>query len=296
MVELYLIFFVVFRTVQAIFNKRTSLEIQNLPMLFSFSAYQNAISTLLGLILILLTGNRFSVDWITFLIAVLAGVSLFFSGVFGIYALQSGTISVNAMFSNAGMLIPIVAGVLFFDQPVSWMQMVGVGLFFVSAYLLIMNAKTVYTRFSYKTVLLLVGSLAANGCTMLAQQMFTTYVPDGDVSVFSFLSFGIVVVGSVLLSIKPKAGQDTQKVKTSLSKGLLIAGAALAVCVFFINQLVTLSTALLPPVILFSFLSGSTMIVSAVVAAVAYKERLNLRTIMGVLIGIASLIIIKMFG
>lgn len=293
MVWLYIGIILLFRVVQAFFSKRSSLEIQNTRILIGFHAFQYSISALLGLLLLLFGSADFTLEPLTVLIAAFSGLSLFFSGFCSLYAMKSGTVSLNSMFGTAGMIIPIVAGALLFDNPVAPLQLVGLLLFFLAAYLLIGDSKTVYAAFNYKTLLLLCGSLVANGCTMLAQQLFTRYVPQGDVSAFSFLSFGIIALLSAILYKTPVHGESSRK--AAMPRPLFLCGIALAVSVFVINQLATISTALISPVILFAFINGTGTIISTIVAAVVYKERIRYRTGVGILLGIASLMLIKLF-
>ncbi len=294
-VSLYIFIILLFRVVQALFSKRSSLEIKSLTMLIGYNAFQNTVSAILGLILIITANNGFKIDWLTVLIAAFSGISLFFSNFCGIYAMKSGTVSLSSMFGTAGMIISIIAGVFLFDKKISVMQIFGVVLFFVSAYLLIGGSKSIYKNFSRKTILLLIGSLISNGCTMLAQQMFTCYVPSGDVSVFSFLSFGIIAFLSGICYGRLSIGKKTETAERKLTKPLIICGVALAVSVFVINQLATISTALVSPVILFAFINGGGTIISTLVAASVYREKITGRTGAGVIIGIASLLIIKAF-
>lgn len=295
MAGLYIVIILLLRIVQALFNKRSSIEIKNFAVLIGYNSYKNTISALLGLVLIIIANKGFRADWPTLLIATFSGFSLFFSGFCSIYAMKSGTVSLNSMFSTAGMVIPIIAGVFLFDKKISILQIVGLGLFFLSAYCLIASSKTVYSNFSYKTLLLLIGSMIANGCTMLAQQMFTMYVPSGDVSVFSFLSFGIIAVLSGVFYITSAAVKKEKYENIKLSKALIICGIVLAVSVFVINQLATISTSLVSPVILFTFINGGGTIISTLVAAVFYREKISKKTVLGIIIGIVSLVIIKMF-
>lgn len=85
---------------------------------------------------------------------------------------------------------------------------------------------------------------------------------------------------------------QTKEVKP-LSKKLLIYGAILSVAVFVINQLATISTVLVPPAVLFAFINGGSTIIAAVVAAICFKEKLTVRSVLGVLMGVTALIIIK---
>lgn len=296
MASLYISIIMIFRVIQAIFSKRSSNGIKNATMMVGYIAFKYAISAVLGLLLIVILNNGFKVDWLTVIIAGASGVALFFSGYCSIYAMKSGTVSLNSIFGTAGMIIPIIAGAILFNNPVAPMQLVGLVIFFAAAYLMIGASKKIYSNFSYKTLLLLIGSMVANGCTMLAQQMFTTYVPDGDVSVFSFFSFAIISVLSAIfyksLTVADKEKKETGK----LTKDLIICGVALAASVFVINQLATMSTRLVPPVILFTFINGGGTIISTIVAALLYKEKISKRNAAGVILGILSLIMIKVFA
>lgn len=297
MATLYISIILLCRVVQAIFNKRSSNEIKGITMLVGYSSFKCGLSALLALLLILITGAGFAADWRTVIIAAFSGITLFFATFFSIYAMKSGTVSLSSMFGTAGLLVPLVAGVFLFDSKIHLMQWFGVGLFFVSAWLLIGSSKKIYTNFSFKTFLCLIGAMLANGGTMLAQQMFTAYVPNGDVSVFSFLSFGIITVlgGIIYLFMLKKNSTHTSAPREKFPKILIWCGVALAAAVFVINQLATLCTAFVPPVILFTFINGGGTIISTIVAAILYKEKLSKRSIAGVLLGIISLVIIKMF-
>ena len=297
MAGLYISIILLCRVAQAIYSKRSSNEIKNIPMLVGYTSFQNAVSAFLGLILILLTGAGLLADNLTVLIACFSGITLFFATFCNICAMKSGTVSLSSMFGTAGLLVPLIAGVFLFDSSIALMQWVGVALFFVAAWLLIGSSKKIYSNFSLKTMIYLVGAMLSNGGTMLAQQMFTAYVPDGDVSVFSFLSFGIIaLLGGIMYLImfkKNTSSESAEQIK--FPKSLVWCGIILAVAVFIINQLATLATAFVPPVILFTFINGGGTIISTVVAAVMYKEKLSKRSVIGVLLGILSLVIIKLF-
>ena len=187
MIYVYLFSILIARVVQAIFSKRSSNEVDNIALTVKYTAYKYAVSAGFGLILLLTDISNIRFDLPTVSIAALSGVSLFFSTFFSIYGMKSGTVSLVSMFGTAGLLVPIIAGVFLFDQPVSLMQGIGTAIFFVSAWLLIKNSKNTYSRFNFKTFLLLIGSMLANGTTMLAQQMYPPYVTNGSISLFSFL-------------------------------------------------------------------------------------------------------------
>lgn len=283
------------RVIQAIFSKLSSKETENIVQTVKYTAYQYTVSALLGLVLLLTDISGIKIDLPTIAIALLSGISLFFSTFFTIYGMKSGTVSLVSMFSTAGLLVPIIAGAFMFKQPVSLVQWVGIVLFFLSAWLLIKSSENTYNGFNFKTFLLLIGAMLSNGLTMLAQQMYTHYVPGGNISLFSFLSFGAVTIFGIPAALSMGRSEKNTDLDKNLSKTLYICGFALAVAVFVINQFATSLTALLPPVFLFTFINGGGTIISTLVAAVMYKEKLSLYSILGVIIGLSSMIIIKLF-
>lgn len=293
---IYIIIVLIFRVVQTLCNKKSSNAVSNTKMLLGFTTYQNLISALLALILILLGGNGFFLDWKTVVIALFSGITLFTSVFFSLYAMKTGTVSLASMFGTAGLIIPVFAGIFLFDQSVHSLQWLGVALFFVSAWFLIGSSKEIFGGFSLKTFLLLLGTLVSNGGTMLAQQMFTTYVPKGDVSIFSFLSFAMVtILGFIVTKLYREKMATEEKLSEQQKKTLIISGGGLAFSIFIINQLATLSTAIVPPVVLFTFINGGGTIISTLVAALIFQEHLTKKSILGVILGVLSLVIIKAF-
>ncbi len=190
--NLYIGIIMLLRVAQHICNKRSSNEIHGTAMFVKYGAYRQLLSAAIGLFVIIAAGKGLRFNMITVITATVSGLALFGNLVCSQTVLKSGTMALNSLFGTAGMLIPCIAGVVLFSEPMSFGQLIGVALLIVSAYFLISSSNEIHTKFTFKTFLLLIGTLLTNGTTMLMQQMFAHYVPNGDVSVFSLLSFGIV--------------------------------------------------------------------------------------------------------
>ena len=77
-------------------------------------APQNALSALLGLLALMLSGERLCFDRMTLLLSLLFAFALFLAQVSSVLAIRLGTISLNSMAGTAGMLVPVLTGALFF--------------------------------------------------------------------------------------------------------------------------------------------------------------------------------------
>ena len=78
-----------------------------------------------------------------------------------------------------------------------------------------------------------------------------------------------------------------------LSVVLLICGAFLAFAVFLINQLVTTVAKTVPSAILFSVSYAISIVITILVGAVYYKEKITLKNVIGIVLCVGALAIIN---
>ncbi|MBP3391201.1 MAG: hypothetical protein J6L76_00255 [Clostridia bacterium] len=297
MVWVYIGVVLVMRIFQSLFNKyNAKLVPKTATAYLKYTLFYLGVAGVCAAILFLLdlpAGGTFALFPETAFYAVFSGVGLAVACCCSLYALTAGTVVLDSLFATAGLLVPSVAGIFLFNEVLSVWQWFFVAGFMVGAYFLVGGSRTVYGRFSGKTLLALVLSLLANGLTMLMQTAFSRNVVGGSVSLFSVLSFfsGVVLLGLALPAVsslgRAKAGTD------AIPKKALLFAFFLGVIVFVINQLATVSAGMISPVILFAFINGGATIISALVGLVVFKERLTVLGIAGLCLGLISLLMIK---
>ena len=80
-----------------------------------------------------------------------------------------------------------------------------------------------------------------------------------------------------------------------LPKALWFYGAGLSTILLIINQLATIAAKVIPSAIMFPINDGGATIITALTGAVVFKEKLTARSVAGLALGIASLIVINLF-
>ncbi len=308
------------RILQSVFNKVNS---QTVPKnIIAYLKYNILFFGMAGLCALCLfgyemitTSNGTVAFGETIIYALISGFGLAIACCCSMYALTSGTIVLDSLFATAGLIVPTIASIFLYQEYLSIWQWLFIGTFLIGAYLLVGNSKKVYGKFSIKTLSVLILSLLTTGLTMLMQTMFSRNVENGNVSLFSMLSFfsSILLIGIVLVVVyliyKSKQnvldGEKEEKdfyvfplnsKEAVIPKKNLGYALILAVAVFLINQLATISANLISPVILFAFINGGATIISALVGVLLFKEKLSVKGIIGIAIGIGSLILIKIFA
>ena len=292
---IFLIIILLLRVPQNFSSKKTSGLVTNSQSYFLYGTYSYTLAGLIAFVMLLfdgMSGFILSAVGISALGAVSLAVSLFCS----IEALKSGVMVLAAMAGSAGLLLPCIAGIFMFNEPMKPMQFIGIALLIFSGWLLIGYSKEQTGSFTPRTLLLLIGSMLSNGSVMLAQKMFSKYLPDTSVSIFSFLTFGLIGIGMFIGLVPSLLSQSGRAKIAAVPKPVFLYGTISSIILLAINQLATLAGRNVPSAIMFPINDGGATIITAITAAIFFKEKLTVRSVCGLILGIGSLIVINLFG
>lgn len=292
---IFLIIILLLRVPQNFSSKKTSGLVTNSQSYFLYGTYSYTLAGLIAFVMLLFDGmSGFSLPAVG--ISALGAVSLAVSLFCSIEALKSGVMVLAAMAGSAGLLLPCIAGIFMFNEPMKPMQFIGIALLIFSGWLLIGYSKEQTGSFTPRTLLLLIGSMLSNGSVMLAQKMFSKYLPDTSVSIFSFLTFGLIGIGMFIGLVPSLLSQSGRAKLAAVPKPVFLYGTISSIILLAINQLATLAGRNVPSAIMFPINDGGATIITAITAAIFFKEKLTVRSVCGLILGIGSLIVINLFG
>lgn len=292
---IFLIIILLLRVPQNFSSKKTSGLVTNSQSYFLYGTYSYTLAGLIAFVMLLFDGmSGFSLPAVG--ISALGAVSLAVSLFCSIEALKSGVMVLAAMAGSAGLLLPCIAGIFMFNEPMKPMQFIGIALLIFSGWLLIGYSKEQTGSFTPRTLLLLIGSMLSNGSVMLAQKMFSKYLPDTSVSIFSFLTFGLIGIGMFIGLVPSLLSQNGRAKIAAVPKPVFLYGTISSIILLAINQLATLAGRNVPSAIMFPINDGGATIITAITAAIFFKEKLTVRSVCGLILGIGSLIVINLFG
>lgn len=298
MVYLFFAIIAVMRVIQKICSKKASLIINDGATFFHYGAYYQAVSALFGLVLLCIVGF-YGFGATTVLCALVNAALLAISLYAGIEAVKGCTLMVTQIVAAGALVVPCIFGIFIFGEPMSLWQWLGLAVFMVSVILLASDSKKTYKVFTLKTFIMLVISFLTEGLVMVVQKYFAIKAPNGNVAMFSVFTFGfnalIMFIGMVALSLKKKvndAGENVNRIKL-LPKPLLLYGGLLALAIFAINQLVTEMAKTVPSAVLFTVSNAISIIITCVVGAAVFKERITVKNMIGIALGFASVVIIS---
>ena len=285
------------RVAQKICTKKTAILVESGIAFFHYGAYYQLLAALVSLITLAFVGFH-GFNFPTLLCSVLSALCLTVSIFSSIEAMKGCTLVLINMTSSASIVIPCVLGIFLFDEPMSLLQWVGLAIFIASAYFLVSDSKSTGGKMSFKTVLMLIAYFVAEGSIVVVQKYFAKSVPNGNTAVYSFLMFAsnaIILFACAVVASMMHAQKKQRRFRIeALDKRLYGYGAILAVAIFVVNVVVTTLAKTVDSVVLFSLESIISISVTTAVGALVFSEKITVKKIMGILIGLVAVFIINL--
>ncbi len=297
------------RVIQNVCGKIASIHVRDNERFFRYGTLYQLIAALFSIITLCIVGF-YGFDLPTVICALLAAIILGVDIFAGIQAQKGAPIIVCTMFSLGGLGISCLGGVILFEEQMSFIQIIGLCVFFLGAYLLSSTGKKSDSKpIDKKSFVFLVVVMLMEGLITIVQKYFSVKVVGGNVAMFSFLmfSFNAIILFACVIAgncknktkgevLDASSEKDEEKlVFFKLPKVLLICGSLLAFALFMINYTVTELGKTVDSVILFPVSSAITILMSTVVGWAVFKQKLTVKNLIGLILGFASIILISIF-
>lgn len=277
----------------AFFDKISSNEVNSTTKAVKYGATRSILCALCTLAIFFIQGDNFYINTQTVLLALSFGVLMAIDLINYLFLAKTGMVALMSISNQAAsLLIPTIAGIFLFSIPVNPLCWIFVATLLLSAYLLCTSSKDIYVGFSHKTVIMLVIRFFVGGLGTLTMQTFGR-VEGGVTSVFLLLAYLVeaVLLLAVFLFMKRKATE-----KAAISKKLAVCAVASAVCTCLAHVSTVIATTYLDPVIMFSCTTVGVTVGTALVGAIFFKEKLTIKSVIGIIGACASVVIINMLG
>ena len=200
---------------------------------------------------------------------------------FKMKALSSGPVSVTSVVANCSMILTTVLGIIIFSEKVSIIQIFGSALILLSVFFCIDPKSDMKMTTKWKIYCIFFFIFAAG--VGLIFKLFSSYKASG-ANMMSIAAMTMVVSLLILSFITEK------KPKLSKKHSLFAIICGILSCLY--NRLNVFLTGALPSVVFFPIFNGSIVLFSSISGAVIFKERLSKKQLVGIIIGIAAIIIL----
>ena len=257
-----------------------------------------------GLLFVLVDGGigNLAVDKKVLAIAALAGITTSVFIVSWLLAVQKSAYTAVDTFLAMGLLVPILLSFAFYQERISCSQIIGLVLLLTAVLLMTLYSNQVKTKLTVFSLLLLLIVGFANGLTDFTQKIFQyNNAEAAPASVFNLYIyvFSAITLLLVFLCLKekkpPHAALVDDKQPSAWDKRKTLYIAIMAIFLFCNTYFKTLAAERLSAVQLYPLAQGSSLVLSLLMSAFFFKEKIKPLCIVGLTVLFAGLLLINVF-
>ena len=247
-------------------------------------------NSLLGLItaVIFFCINGFRLDFSLYSLAMAGAMSLIVMGynIIGFRLLRSGTMAMYTLFlMTGGMVLPYIWGLLFLNEEFSLLRTGGLIVILLGVVLSNFGGE----RVNIKQIVMCVAVFVLNGFVSIISKMHQSQATFDSVNSAEFIILGgifkFLLAGILFFVFKNK--DSSERTAVSLKKAvIIITASALIGGVSYMLQL--LGAKALPATVLYPFITGGSIVFSALAGVTLFKEKLSAKLIISVMLCFAG--------
>lgn len=259
---------------------------ENHADLYSFNVISSLLSTITLVVITLCTGSLSVPSLYTVLMGFLYGLATALCAVLSMAALENGPLSYSNLIISCAMVIPALSGLVLYGEEVTAWQYVGIALMLVS-FACAVDRNDKGSGMTLKWLFLCLGAFVCSGAVGVMQKLHQKSPYAGELGIFLVISFAFYVVFSVAMTLwySSAKGEKITVIQPKKLKMSLILAIVSGIGIALVNQINLYLSGVMDAIILYPVNNGASMILTAAAGIILWKERLNRRQWVGLILG-----------
>lgn len=274
-------------------GKKTSGYTNNFNDAILANTIRMVLCTVIGFVMIIISEGVSTLKPSTemLLISALSGVSTAIFVVSWLVSVKKSAYMMLDIFLMFGVLLPLIASDIFFDENIKPTQWIGIAVLLVAVVIMCSYNNSIKVKITPSSFALLIISGIASGIADFSQKLFTKCIPDGSAAVFNFYTYIFAALVLIICFVTGKSKSTDSKPDIKKIFGYILI---MAICLFANSYFKTLASRHLNAVLLYPLNQGCALILSTIMAAVLFKEKITLKAVIGISTAFIGLLIINL--
>lgn len=205
-----------------------------------------------------------------------------------ITAMSVGAMSITAICVMYGMIIPAVAGPIFWKEPIGILQIPGIILMILSLWFMKEKTPAEKQKTAKKWMLLALFAFILSGMAGVMEKIHQSTESKEERMSFVCIACLFMFVFSVLAVLITKKKTDNN-VKTKIPFIAILSGLVIG----FYSTVNLILAGKLDSMIYYPVANGGAMILTVIVAAVIFRERFTRSSIFGIILGLLGILLLS---
>lgn len=225
------------------------------------------------------------------LISLLSGIANSAFVVLWLVSVKKGAYMMLDIFCMIGILIPIVGCAAFFGEAIRINDVIGFMVLLIAVFIMCSYNNSIKSKITISSFIILLLCGAANGLSDFSQKLFVNLSENIPVSVFNFYTY---LFSAVILLVCYFIFAGRTKENTDLQiKPILLYIIVMSACLFIYSYFKTLAAHYLPSAQLYPLSQSLALILSSIMSATLFHERLTIKCAVGIALSFVALLIIN---
>lgn len=279
-------------------GKKTSGYAANSTSAVLINFIRMAMCVIFSAILMLLMGDirELTLDSMVILISAVSGISTSLFVVTWLLSVRKNAYMMVDVFLMLGTIVPMSLGYFIFSEKIHARQWIGFAVLLVAAIIMCSYNNSIKIKLTPSAFILLLVCGLSNGITDFSQKWFVKSLPSTPVSVFNLYTYVFaaltLAVCYAIFSKKEKVRFDNNA--ASSTKLVYVFIAIMSVSLIACSYFKTLAAAYLDSAQLYPLNQGAALTLSTLMAAIFFKEKLNLKCVIGIALSFIGLLIMNL--
>ena len=281
-------------------GKKTSFAIASNSDSMIMNVLRMLLCIVIGFGLILFTERLdvLRVDGSVLLIAMLSGVASAAFVVSWLLSVRSGAYMMVEVFLLIGVIIPIVLCRFLYAEKIGIWQIVGIALLLSAVFIMCTYNVSIKGKMKISSFLLLILCGVSNGLADFSQKLFVKTDPEGSAAVFNFYTYvfaaAILLVAYLVFRGIDKRGEIKPRKPLEVIKPIWVYVLVMAICLFANSFFKTQAAQYLDAVQLYPLNQGCSVVLSLLMSAIFFKEKITARCVVGICLSFVALMMINL--
>ena len=243
-----------------------------------------------GVLLTEVWGRGLTIDVPAVLYGALAGVMISVFTVTWLLSVRHGAFMLISVAQMFGVVVTVICSAVVFRENITFLQFAAMGVLMIAVVIMGSYSRSIKGKLSVSAVVLLVVCGLSSGLYDFSQKLFTHYSA-ASVSTLNLLTYFISSV--VLCGVFFLAKEKGCTVENGLFRKTFVSVLIMSVCLFLNSYFKALTTMYLPATQIYPMYQAGGLIISALMSAVFFKERITLRCVVGMILAFVAILLLK---
>lgn len=249
----------------------------------------NAVTSAVTVAVILIVADISSLSCFTALLGAGFGCLVALQQITTLRALELGSFSYTTVITSLSTLIPALSGVLFWNESIHWIQIIGIVLM-VACFILSVDLSSEKKKATTRWILYCAAAFLCTGFIGIFQKWHQNTAYKGELDGFLVIAFAVsaAISGVSLLLLKGKK-ESAVPMGWKAVVMVLISGVCLAIN----NKLNLYLSGVIDSAVFFPIVNGGNLILTSSAAFILFKEKLTRLQWVGLILGIVAVILLS---